>query len=175
MSAIDEALREERVTEVIGGVEHAALFDGVLRGWKRSRIVVFRFERPELLPVIPPGAVRMVDAAALTDYSFDAELAAEIADMTGSPIAATFLGDQPVSFCHAGAIGETYWDIGVDTLEAHWGKGYAGLCVAHLIHHMQALGKAPVWQAVEENAASMRVAAKLGFEPIDELVLYERG
>ena len=60
------------------------------------------------------------------------------------------------------------------TLEDHRGNGYAGLSVAHLIHHMRALGKAPVWQAVEENPASLRLAAKLGFEPIDEMVLFER-
>ncbi len=174
VSAIEEALKEKRIVEVIGGAEHAALLDNALRGWVRSRIIVHRLERPELLPVIPRGAVRLLDVAALRGYSFDAELAHEIADNTESPVATTFVGDEPVSFCYAGVIGETYWDIGIDTLEAHRGMGYAGLCAAHLIHHMYALGKAPVWQAVEGNPASLRVAAKLGFEPIDELVLFER-
>lgn len=174
VSAIEEALQTNRVTEVIAGAEHAAWLGDTLRDWAMSRIIVHRLDHPERLPPVPDGVVRLLDAAALADYSFDPELAQEIVDNAESPIATTFVADQPVSFCYAGVIGETLWDIGVDTLEDHRGKGYAGLCVAHLIHHMHALRRAPVWQAVEENPASLRLAAKLGFEPLDELVLFER-
>jgi hypothetical protein len=38
---------------------------------------------------------------------------------------------------------------------------------------MHTQGKQPVWQAVEENPASWRLAQKLGFVPVDELALFE--
>ena len=88
-------------------------------------------------------------------------------------IAATFVDRQPVSFCYAGAITETWWDIAVDTLPAHRRRGYAALCVAFMIRHMRAGGKHPVWQAVEDNPASWMLARKLGFDAIDELALFE--
>jgi RimJ/RimL family protein N-acetyltransferase len=38
---------------------------------------------------------------------------------------------------------------------------------------MDTQDKQPVWQAVEENPASWRLAQKLGFVPVDELALFE--
>ncbi|HZY45561.1 MAG TPA: GNAT family N-acetyltransferase, partial [Anaerolineae bacterium] len=90
-----------------------------------------------------------------------------------SLIAATFVDKQPVSFCYVASETESLWDISIDTLSGSRRKGYAALCVAHMIRHMQAQGKQPVWQAVEENPASWRLAQKLGFVPVDELALFE--
>jgi hypothetical protein len=44
----------------------------------------------------------------------------------------------------------------------------------YMIRYMQTQGKQPVWQAVEENPASWRLAQKLGFVPVDDLALFER-
>jgi hypothetical protein len=44
-----------------------------------------------------------------------------------------------------------------------------------MIRHMSARGKGPVWQAVEENPASWRLAQKRGFVPVDELAVFARG
>jgi hypothetical protein len=35
-------------------------------------------------------------------------------------------------------------------------------------------GLAPVWGAVESNIPSMKLAAKLGFTPVDRLVVFEQ-
>jgi hypothetical protein len=36
-------------------------------------------------------------------------------------------------------------------------------------------GKQPVWGALEENAPSMRMAANLGFLPVDTLTVVQPG
>jgi RimJ/RimL family protein N-acetyltransferase len=35
--------------------------------------------------------------------------------------------------------------------------------------------KRSIWGTLETNEASLRLAAKLGFRPVDELVVFERG
>ena len=42
------------------------------------------------------------------------------------------------------------------------------------IAHMSRHGKEPVWGALESNVASLRLAARLGFAPVDALVVFER-
>jgi RimJ/RimL family protein N-acetyltransferase len=43
-----------------------------------------------------------------------------------------------------------------------------------MIRHMRdTVGKEPVWGAVEFNAPSMRLAAKLGFVPVDRVFVFE--
>jgi RimJ/RimL family protein N-acetyltransferase len=130
---------------------------------------------PPSRPAAPAGAVGFLDPATLSQLPIDAELKQELeSGAEQSLIAATFVDQQPVSFCYAGAITESLWDIAIDTLPEHRRKGYAALCVAHMIRHMRAQGKHPVWQAVEENPASWRLAQKLGFVSVDELALFER-
>ena len=90
-----------------------------------------------------------------------------------SLIAAAFVNRQPVSFCYAGAMTESLWDVSIDTLPGYRRRGYAALCVTYLIYHMLAKGRHPVWQALEDNPASWRLARKLGFVPVDELALFE--
>ncbi len=70
----------------------------------------------------------------------------------------------------------TLWEVAVDTVEPHRRKGYAGLCVAHMVMKMrrEAQPKEPVWQAAEDDPASCRLAEKLGFERADELAWFRR-
>ena len=42
-----------------------------------------------------------------------------------SLIAVTFVENQPVSFCYAGAVTESLWDVSIDTLPEHRRHGYA--------------------------------------------------
>lgn len=78
-----------------------------------------------------------------------------------------------MAFCYAGATTESLWDVAIDTLEAHRRKGHATRAFTFMARHMAAQGKQPVWQALEENPASWRLAEKLGFEAVDELVMLE--
>ena len=89
-------------------------------------------------------------------------------------MAATIVAGEAVSFCYAGSVTEQLWDISIDTLAEHRRRGYAALCVAFMVNHMRKQGKEPVWGALETNDASLGLAAKLGFVPVDRVVVFER-
>lgn len=73
-------------------------------------------------------------------------------------------GSEPVSFCYAALITETLWDVAVDTVESHRRRGLA-ICVFDALHRRLAKkGLTPVWGAYSHNVASLRLAARLGFE-----------
>ncbi len=145
-----------------------------LPDWIGTRAILHELRNPRLLPVAEPGRVGWIDPARLDDLSIPEELLGELRiGALQSPIAATFVDRRPIAFCYAGAVTETLWDVAIDTLAEHRRRGYAGLCAAHLIRHLQAQGKQPVWGAVEDNPASWKLARKIGFEPVDELALFE--
>ena len=89
-----------------------------------------------------------------------------------SPIVASFEGDEPVSFCYAGSITQSFWDVSIDTLPAHRRHGHAARCATYMIHMMRALDKQPVWASMANNPPSLGLAAHLGFVPTDELIVF---
>jgi hypothetical protein len=159
---------------VIARQEQAAWLAELLPGWPRTRIIVHHLPNLSRLPEAPAGMVDFLDPETLPRLQLPPDLREELeSGAEHSVIAATFVEQQPVSFCYAGAVTETLWDVSIDTLPEHQRQGYAALCAAHMIRHMQAQGKSPVWQAVEENPASWYLAQKLGFVAVDELALFE--
>jgi GNAT superfamily N-acetyltransferase len=143
--------------------------------WRSELATIYRLTDGERLPEVPAGAVRLlapaeVEAMDHTPVELKEEL---IAASKYSPVAAACVERQPVSFCYAGSRTESLWDISIDTLAGHRNRGYAALCVAFLIEHFRHQGLAPVWGAVESNLPSMKLAAKLGFTPVDQLVVFE--
>lgn len=159
---------------VIAPLAQKAYLTQVLPEWNTTRAILHLLGDAPQLPEIPRGTVRFLDAAALDRLRAPEDLLQEL--KTGaehSPIAAVYIEEQPVSFCYASAVTESLWDVSIDTLPGYRRCGYAALCVTFMIRHMQAEGKQPVWAAVEENPASWRLAEKLGFVPVDELVLLE--
>ncbi len=150
--------------------------DGVARalpGWHRTRAILHVLADASRLPVPAPGQVRLLEPDEIGALRVPEALRRELrAAAESSPIAATVVDGEAVSFCYAGSVTETLWDISIDTVPAHRQKGYAGLCVAFMVRHMEARGKRPVWGAAEDNPASWRLARKLGFEPVDELALF---
>jgi GNAT superfamily N-acetyltransferase len=92
----------------------------------------------------------------------------------GTPLAATFVEDVPVSFCYVAFETEGLWDVAMDTLDGHRRRGYAARCAAFMVRHMrETSGKEPVWGALETNAASMNLAESLGFVPVDRYFVLE--
>jgi predicted GNAT family acetyltransferase len=79
-----------------------------------------------------------------------------------------------VSWCYAPVETETLWDVAVDTLAPHRRRRLATACFAALANEMERRGKRPVWGALEENAPSMTLAARLGFEPAARLTSFVR-
>jgi hypothetical protein len=152
----------------------AAWLAEVLEGWVPKRIILHLLRDRGRLPVDTTGRVRFLDPSMFTRLRVPDDLLEEL--MVGaalSPIAATFVDGEPVSFCYAGWTSETLWDVSIDTLAEHQRKGYAALCAAHMIRHMWGEMKDPVWAALEENPASWRLALRLGFGAMDEITLFE--
>jgi GNAT superfamily N-acetyltransferase len=143
--------------------------------WRSELATIYRLADDECLPEVTAGAVRFLTSAEVEamDHA-PADLKEELVKAAKySPVAATFVERLPVSFCYAGSRTESLWDISIDTLAGYRNRGYAALCVAFLIEYFRRQGVAPVWGALESNIQSMKLAAKLGFTPVDQLVVFE--
>jgi GNAT superfamily N-acetyltransferase len=83
------------------------------------------------------------------------------------PIAAGAVVDgRLVGLAHVSAITEGFADIGISTLEPWRGRGFATAAASIVARVVQESGRTPVWSAGAGNAASLRVAAKVGFEEV---------
>jgi GNAT superfamily N-acetyltransferase len=174
VSAVQVATHANTRGFVLAPEEQGDWLAGILPDWIRTRAILHTLADSSHLPVTSPEQVRFLDPSLLETLILPNDLRAELkSGAEESPIAATFVDGQPVAFCYAGSKTETLWDISIDTLAEHRRHGYAGLCVAYLIRHMQTLGKQPVWGALEENPASWRLAQKLGFVAMDALAIFE--
>ncbi len=54
-------------------------------------------------------------------------------------------------------------------VEGHRGRGYALRCALYMIEHLRPVRA--VWGADETHLPSLRLAAKLGFVPADEVLV----
>ncbi|MCZ6690157.1 MAG: GNAT family N-acetyltransferase [Planctomycetota bacterium] len=87
-------------------------------------------------------------------------------------VAAASFEAEPASFCASTAVTESLWDVSIITLEGYRQLGLGSASGAFLIRHMRELGKEPVWRAIENNSGSLRLAEKLGFEPVDRTYMF---
>ena len=170
--------RNENSGAVIAMPENAPSVARALPGWEM---------RPAVLHIlgeggptrVPEGEVRLLfgpEGLRVLPSGLREGLRAELegALRRGTPLAAAFVDGVPVSFCYAAAETEGLWDVSIDTLDGHRRRGYAASCVAFMVRHMRdARGKEPVWGALETNAASMNLAASLGFDPVDRYFVLE--
>lgn len=83
--------------------------------------------------------------------------------------AAAIVDGQIVARADSGAWTARYADIGVATLEAFRGRGYATAAAALVAAEARRRGRTPVWSTGEDNWASQRVARKLGFREVGRL------
>ncbi len=83
------------------------------------------------------------NAAALS--GLPAPLRAELrAAIERVPVAAALIGKDHVSFCYAGAVTDTLWDVSIDTLPTHRRRGGATSAFAAMALHMGHAGCRPV-------------------------------
>ena len=175
LEAISEAVaRNGGAGEIIAMPENVARAAEALRGWKVLPVVAHLLGESERLPEAPEGAVRFLSGPEeIVHLPPDLGTELERALRGKTPVAAAFVEGKPVSFCYAGWETEGLWDVSIDTLDGYRRRGYAAWCAAYAIRHMRALGKQPAWHALESNTASMGLAARLGFVPVDRFFLFE--
>ena len=155
--------------------EDRAYVEEALPEWRSELAVIYRLADDARLPKVPTDVARFLTSSELEAMRhIPAELKEELLEAAEeSPVAASFVERLPVSFCYAGSRTETLWDISIDTVAKYRKRGYAALCVAFMIEHFRQQGLAPVWGALESNLASMKLAEKLGFVPMDQLIVFE--
>ncbi len=163
---------------VIAMPENSTSVARTLPGWETRPAVLHLLGEGGLLRA-PEGEVRMLsgpEGLHILPSGLPAGLRAELegALRRGTPLAASFVGGVPVSYCYAASETEGLWDVSIDTLDGYRRRGYAASCAAFMVRHMrETTGKEPVWGALETNAASMNLAASLGFVPVDRYFVLE--
>jgi hypothetical protein len=132
-----------------------------------ARAILHVLRDPAALPALA-GAAPLPAEASLAHVP--PPLAAELAAARArGPVWATWLDDQPVSFAYAPWRSARWFDISVDTLAGARQLGLGAITAAAMIEGERAAGRAPVWGADEGNAASLRLAAALGFVAVDAI------
>lgn len=114
----------------------------------------------------PPAAAWLARVPEQDEIRFYAAMAAAIA--------LALVGDEVVAVCAAGDVTESLWDVGIDTVAQHRRGGHGTAAFGALAAHMAAAGRQPVWCAEDANVASLAMAARLGFVPVDRIGLLRR-
>lgn len=143
----------------------------VLPTWIAEPAVIHELRAAESLKKFPRHGVRMLRPSETRRLDhLSSELATELKRASGEwPVVAAFEDGVAVSFGYTVAITEHLFDLSVETLDGFRGRGFATRCAAHLIKLMSRRRKRPVWGSIEWNMASLSVAKKLGFIPVDRL------
>ena len=156
-------------------------------GWATRRKAVFSREHFFTLehpaPSLSHPIVRMLGAADLPlleaateplgmgDWRFGSAAALLAEGLAAGAISNGAL----VAVAFTAALGERYVDVGIVTHESHRGQGLATSAAALVCAAIQEGGRTPVWGTSEENPASQRVAAKLGFREVAQRVYLNLG
>jgi GNAT superfamily N-acetyltransferase len=169
------AYKDRRTTEewqLLATPEQRPLVAAALPGWRRRGIVLHRWERRPEPPardlkaeirLLPQGhraaglALDHVPEASLRELALDW--------VSGRPMAVAVADSRPVTFCYAAFTTKGLWDVSIETLEPFRRRGLAAACFLTLATHMKRQGKDPTWGAMEDNPASLGLAARLGFVP----------
>jgi GNAT superfamily N-acetyltransferase len=162
--------------EILVEPEHAEWVAAALPGRSFEVAMLHVLGGAPRLPQVAPGLVRRVSHDELAGWpEIPDDLREELREAEAeTAIFAAFAGERPAAFCYAGAVSETLWDVAIDTLEPYRRQGFGARCAAFVIEHMRAAGKEPVWGSLVSNVASSRLAAKLGFVPVDTIFVFTR-
>jgi GNAT superfamily N-acetyltransferase len=162
--------------EILVEPEHVEWVAAALPEWEFESATLHVLGGDPRLLLVPRGRVRAVSRTELASWpGIPEDLRQELLAVDDdTPVFAAFKGELPAAFCYPGAVTESLWDLSIDTLEPFRRQGYAAQCAAYVIGQMRAAGKEPVWGALASNIASARLAAKLGFVPVDAIFVFSR-
>lgn len=121
------------------------------------------------LASVPLGPVRALSAADASRLASAPEslggggYSSAAALLNEGVAAAAIVGEEIVALAYTSARSAAYADIAVATLPPWRGRGFATAAAALVIQQVQAEGQIPVWSTGATNAASLWMAANLGF------------
>jgi GNAT superfamily N-acetyltransferase len=144
--------------------------------WHGEPVILHTIKSVPALPRLDPSAtIRMISRDDRLEHlppglRHEMTHAREIA-----PVAVALVDGVPVSFCYPVWTTESLWDVSIDTVEEQRRRGLAPHVVRAMIAHMGQQGLEPMWGALESNVVSLRLAARLGFAPVDEVAVVSRG
>lgn len=168
------------LTPIIAQTSGAAHVADALRSasnehWTCERAILHLREQSASSALTDPAGVRLLTRTDSLDH-LPAGLRHEMIHARDfAPVAAVFVDSRPVSFCYPVWTTRRFWDVSIDTLEAHRGQALGARAVAFMIEAMRREGREPVWGALESNSRSLRLGAKLGFKQIGDIVVFSRG
>jgi hypothetical protein len=148
---------------------NAALYDDLYHVLK-GPAVVHQHPDVRLLTLADVPLMRRMGELDLGHDGYDTP---EAAVMEGA-FAAAIVEGQIVAVTKATAVGRQFANIGAETHADYRCRGYCTVAASPVARRLQELGLTPVWSAGHTNAASLRVAAKIGFEPYDRKVYVNR-
>lgn len=80
--------------------------------------------------------------------------------------------DQLIAWCTAEYVSPNRCGIGIETVAGFQGKGIATAAATRFVAESLARGVQPHWECAVENLASVRVAEKAGFAPVEESIFW---
>jgi hypothetical protein len=148
--------------------------EAILPGWTHEEAVIHGLPLPVPEWPLPGPGVAFLDAQTPLDH-LPPDLADEVsAARAEGPVAAAWCDERAVSFCYAGSVTETLWDVSIDTLPAYRRRGLAQSAVHLMAAFHRENARLPVWGAVIGNLASLQLASRLGFVAVDTLYVFSR-
>jgi hypothetical protein len=130
----------------------------------------------------PSLQLRPIDEALLRDdrLEYAKDVRCEVAGMWGS-VEAFLRGGfgycmandrEVVCWCTAEYVSPGWCGIGIETIEAYQRRGLATATATAFLVHCAAHGIQPHWDCWATNTPSVRVAEKVGLEPVDSYDVY---
>jgi GNAT superfamily N-acetyltransferase len=146
------------------------------REWRPERMLFHTLTAAAALPPLAAGiSIRVLADHDAVDH-LPSGLRHEITHARAmTAVAAAFIDGVAASFSYPCFTTESLWDVSIDTLEEYRGRGVAAHVVRFMIDHLRRDHLEPTWGALESNTASLRLAARLGFTPVDGNVVFARG
>lgn len=94
--------------------------------------------------------------------------------LTGGLLAGAVIDGALVSIAFSASRTENYSEVGIKTRKDFRGRGYSTAAASLICADIQAGGQTVVWSTDQDNAASQRVAAKLGFQEVSRRIYMNR-
>lgn len=143
----------------------------LLAGFSRERALVHVLSGPTPHLQAPDPDVFELGAADLD--RLPESVAEEIArfDFAETTVLGLRHGSVIASIAYAAWQTQRLYAVAVTTLGPHRKRGFGERVVRALLDRRDEVQR-PVWSSAESNVASLRLAARLGFRPFDELVVF---